>query len=215
MVAIPLKKQTNYNELRFALRSLCKVYPDCEVIIIGSLPSWIKGVEYIEYPDANHYEWKSKNIFEKTLKAFELTDRILFMNDDHILLSPVTYSHHKGRLIDNIKARNPIGCYTQTLMNTYERFGDIMDLDTHCPIWYDKEKFEPLKELDWSRMHGYGIKSSYCALNNIEGDFYPDLKFMNRIDRWQLIDRLYFTVDDNCDLSELKNIFPDKCKFES
>lgn len=212
-VAIPLKQQNNYNELKYALRSLCKQYSDCQLIIIGpKLPDWITKITHIDFPDAKGYEYKARNIFEKTLQAFEVTDRLLFMNDDHILLAQVNYSHHKGKIADNIASRNPLGCYTQVLKNTEAAFGDVYDFDTHCPIWYDKEKFEKLTVLDWGKLWGYGIKSSYCAVNEIEGEYYPDLKFMDKIRDYT--DRLYFTVDDNCQLQGLQQLFPSKSKFE-
>ncbi len=213
ITVIPLRSQSEYEELRFALRSLCAQYPGTELMIVGpKIPDWMFHVEHIEYPDTIHYEWKSKNIFDKTCEAFNFTDRMLFMNDDHILLSPVDYSHHKGKLLDNILSRNPIGTYTRTLQNTYDVFGDVMDFDTHCPIWYDKEAFLRLKELDWSKEHGYGIKTSYCALNGIAGQFYEDLQFYDKIGDYS--GRLYFSTNDNCQLQGLHKIFKEKCKFE-
>ena len=208
-----MRAQNNYDELRYALRSLCSHYPETELILIGpQVPAWIKNVQHINFPDATFHEWKAKNIFDKTLAAFKHTERLLFMNDDHILLSPVNYSHHKGPLIDNIKGRNPIATYTVTLQNTYDVFGEVNDFDTHCPIWYDREAFNKLVELDWTKAHGYGIKTSYCAANGIEGEYYPDLKFMDKVGDYT--GRLYFTVDDNCQLLGLKNLFPEKCIFE-
>lgn len=212
-VAIPLKAQTNYNELRFALRSLCKYHPDCELLIIGpKLPDWIKGVSHIKFPDAQFHEWKSKNIYDKVVKAFDHADELIFMNDDHMLLAPVNYYHHKGKLVDHISKRNPIGTYTILLQNTYDVFGDVNDFDTHCPIIYKKTEFEKISSLDWSKPHGYGIKTSYCALNGITGEFYPDLKFNDAIG--DITGRLYFTTEDTCRLNGLSQLFPDKSKFE-
>lgn len=212
VTVIPLKQAPNYDQLRYALRSLAAHYPETELIIVGpELPKWCNAT-HIHFPDAKHYEWKSRNIYEKCLAAFKQVDEFLFMNDDHILLAPVNYSHHKGRLIDNIKARNPIGTYTVLLQNTYDVFGDVYDFDTHCPIFYGKQQFEKLLHLDWTKMHGYGIKTAYCAANNIEGEYYPDLKFNTVIG--DTTGRLYFTIEDGCQLVELKKLFPLPCKFE-
>lgn len=210
---IPLKQSTNYNQLKYALRSLVKYHPNTDLIIVGpQVPSWLINAKHIIHHDARFHEWKSQNIYQKCLAAFNEVDEFMFMNDDHILLSEVNYSHHKGKLIDNIKARNPIGTYTVLLQNTYDVFGDVYDFDTHCPIFYGKQQFEKLLCLDWTKPHGYGIKTAYCAANNIEGEYYPDLKFNTVIG--DVTGRLYFTIEDDCQLVELKKIFPDKSKFE-
>lgn len=213
IAVIPLREQDSYEELRYCLRSLDKYHPGIKLIIVGpKKPDWLINCKHILFRDAEHHEWKSKNIFDKTIAAFKHARNLLFLNDDHILFAPVDYYHHKGPLEMNIAGRNPIGTYTQTLMNTYKVYGNVNDFDTHCPIWYEKENFEKLWKLDWTVPHGYGIKTSYCAANNIAGEFYPDMKFMDKIG--DLTNRLYISTDDNCILNGFEKLFPYKSRFE-
>jgi len=211
-VAIPLKKQAQYNELRYALRSLSLQYPYAEVVLIGPvIPEWVTNIRHIIHEDAKFHEWKSLNIYNKIQVALKDYERVLFMNDDHYLLSGVYYSHHKGLL--TVEGRNPIGTYTKLLQNTIDALQTgAFDFDTHCPIWYDRDKFAALAALDWTKQHGYGIKSCYCGLNNIEGDYYPDLKFNGHIG--DVTGRLYFSTEDTCHIKGLKDLFPNPCVYE-
>lgn len=224
---IPLKKQSNYDELRYCLRALCLQYPDIRLVIVGpERPEWINRdceiFRQVWYEDAISYEWKSKNIFDKTLAGFRWSgqDKLLFLNDDHYILAPVDYSHHKGLLKDHIAKRNPLGCYTHTLQNTLQTLGEvgigkIYDFDTHCPIWYEYHRFKNFAHsVDWTKPHGYGIKTLYCSWHNIIGEYYEDIKFHESVKADEVKDRLYFSTEDGCRLNELEKLFPHKCKFE-
>ena len=210
MIFIPLRNQTSYEELRYCLRAIELHHPDQEVMIAGTLPNWIKNVIHLPFTDAIHHEFKARNIYLKIKEGFRYTDEMLFFNDDHIIQAPVDYLHHKGLMI--IENRHQNGTYTALLRNTLRQFPGCYDYDTHCPIHYNKEMFAKLETLDWNKPHGYGIKSSYCALNNLVGTFYPDLKFRHKIG--DIEGRLYFSTDDSCDLSKLKEILPNRSKFE-
>lgn len=210
MIVIPLKQQPSYNELIYCLRAIEIHHPEQEVMIVGSLPTWIKNVIHLPFKDGLHHEYKARNIYLKIKEAFRYCDEMIFFNDDHIILAPVDYIHHKGLMtIDN---RHTLGTYTALLRNTMAKFPGCMDFDTHCPIVYNKENFAKLEALDWNKPHGYGIKTSYCMLNGIVGGFYPDLKFRHTIG--DIEGRMYFSTDDSCDLSKLKEIYKNRCKFE-
>jgi hypothetical protein len=212
VIIIPLRIQPTYEELRYCLRAIEQYHPEQKVMIVGELPHWVRGVMHVSYPDNPHYEYKARNIYSKVAAAFKAVDcsELLFMNDDHIILAPVTYLHHKGVMDPN--DRHKYGSYTALMRNTVQVFGHVMDYDTHCPIWYNREMFSKLATLDWNKPHGYGIKTSYCALNNLQGEYYPDLKFDRAIG--DITGRLYFSTGDNCNLDGLKKLFPNKSKFE-
>lgn len=210
MIVIPLRYQPSHNELRYCLRAIQQHHPEQDVTIVGYLPDWCKNTYHITATDNPNHEYKARSIYEKILLAFEYMDEMLFFNDDHIILAPVTYLHHKGAI--DLTNRQSNGTYTALLRNTVTRFPGCMDYDTHCPIWYKRSMFEKLKELNWSKPHGYGIKTSYCMLNGLEGEYYPDLKFRQTIGNIE--NRLYFSTDDCTNLEPLKALFPKPSRFE-
>lgn len=206
MILIPLIAQPSYEELRYCLGAIENHHPEQPVMIAGALSSWIKNVVHLPATDHPHHEFKARSIYLKIVEAFKYFDEFLFFNDDHIILAPVDYLHHKGAI--DLSNRQSNGTYTALLRNTLQQFPGANDYDTHCPIWYNKENFAKLAQLDWNRPHGYGIKTSYCYLNKLEGEYYPDLKF--KITIGDINNRLYFSTGDNCNLSPLNKIYPNR-----
>lgn len=209
-VVIPLKKQGEYNELKYALRGLQVYYPDTNVHLIGAKPDWFTG-HHIEAEDDPDPVFKERNIYNKILLAFQHLDRFLFLNDDHHILAPVDYLHHRGTLAAHISTRNPNGSYTHTLRNTLA-IGAVNDYDVHCPIWYEKQAFDKLAALDWNKPWGYGIKSAYCHLNGLHGTEYTDMKFYHEIG--DIDGRLWFSTSNGCNLRKLVLMYPEKSIWE-
>ena len=210
MIVIPLIQQANYNELKYCLRGIEKHHPKEQVMLVGALPNWVKNVIHLPHSDSRHHEYKARNIFNKILSAFDYCDRMIFFNDDHIIFAPVDYYHHKGKM--TTEGRSPNGTYTALLRNTMQHFPDCNDFDTHCPIVYEKEAFLKLKNLNWCKPFGYGIKTSYCEINGIKGEYYPDVKFTKVVG--DITNRKYITTLDGCDLRPLDAVYPNKSKFE-
>lgn len=91
-LVIPLhKSRINYQDLRYALRSVEKYGNfDGEVVIVGEKPAWIKNVTHLKLTDDPNEWYKERNIYRKILKSFEVVgDNFIFMNDDHVLLKDV------------------------------------------------------------------------------------------------------------------------------
>lgn len=183
-------KKTNGAELKYTLRSIEKHLSGYGTLyIMGSPPVWLKNTLKIEVKDQPYTRRKEFNIFTKIKKACEhpnISDNFLFMNDDHFLMkdfhAPTFPYYHKGSLTDTMN-RNK-GDYRKTIVNArgFLRKKELpeTDFDTHCPIIYNKTKFlESMKGMDWSLDYGYAIKSLYCGLNGIEGEYYGDCKISN------------------------------------
>lgn len=148
----------------------------------------------------------------------------LFFNDDHFLLtpfSPDTY-HYSGTLLSELQQRRNLSdSYRKTIQNTIDKFGDMKNFDTHCPIFYKREILNSI-ELDWTKAHGYCIKSVYGHLSGIEGTQYPDLKIREQLaekEIKQLIKgRKYFSTGNYCFgralINVLEEIFPEKSIYE-
>lgn len=178
--AIGFGSTWNDQELKYSLRSIEKHLTNYRnVYIIGSLPSFInkKSVTHIPAIDRHGHE---RNIMEKVKIACstpEISDRFLFFNDDHYLLTRFDASrfpYYYDRTIDE-KLEKARGKYADSVRHTLHalkvRKVTRKYFDVHTPILYDKRLFpETMSQVDWdAQKNGFIVKSLYCNLNRIKG----------------------------------------------
>ena len=199
-VVIPLcQSKINFLDLRFALRSIEKFVPNLgEIFIVGEKPSWIKNINHIPFKEKMDDRWKERNIFKKIEFAFNngVGENILFTNDDIILLEEVKAHYpyyHKGSLTNALDTNT--GGYRATMAHTISELvrkgKEINNFDIHCPIVYNKEKFlETVGKLDWNINFGFGIKSMYCGLNDIQGEHMDDCKLRGRLTKEEVSEKV-------------------------
>jgi len=172
----------NDNELRYSLRAVEKHLTGWDrVFIIGRKPNWIQNVEFIEAKDDQGN--KEKNIAWKIIKGCQtdISDRFLFMNDDHILCANtgVNVPYYYSMTIQQmILRRNAGNVYRKAMQNTLDVYGfEAKYFDIHVPIVYDKKIFpEIMESLDWSKDGGYVVKSCYGNAIGAEGEVLQDHK---------------------------------------
>lgn len=226
-IVIPLGSGSRFNdiELMYALRGVEKYLSGVgNVFIIGPrIPRRITGVIHVEYDDSPESRHKEANIFLKIAAAcidFRVSDTFLFMNDDHYMLSQFNAEefpvHHKGDLKGNALNRNEHDPYGITLRNTLAVVGDqAMNYDTHCPILFNKERFlRSVGTVCWLKPFGYGVKTLYCCMNGINGEYYQDCKTDSPLTIPE--GRLYFSSHKGSSQMwrYLDAIFPNKSKYE-
>lgn len=213
-------------ELRYSLRSIEKHLKNYRnIYIVGELPHWIKNVTHVKIKDHAGLENKERNIYRKICAACEipgLSEDFIFFNDDHFLLQDIEAHqfpyHHKG-FMDN-EGRKYGESYLITLKNTMHLFTGTNNFDTHCPIIYNKKKFLSMP-LKW-KPYGYCLKTCYCNLNNIEGEYYEDCKIKPALNFETFMsvikDRIYFSIDNGAFKGELLKVleylYPVKSKYE-
>jgi hypothetical protein len=228
-IVIPLGSRSykNYTELRYCLRSLEKHLKGMgNVYVIGECPNWISGVYHLNGEDDARNRFRDKNILNKMITACKdewITSDFIMVHDDHYLLQDIQakafpYVHH-GPI--NIAG----GQYGYTKQNTIGILGNINDHDSHCPILFNKKKFlNTVPTVDWSKWYGYLIKTLYCVMNEIQAEYYPDLKI-----RWadtadeikRMIEgRKWFSIGDRCFdngavMAVLQELYPNKSKYEA
>lgn len=223
ILVIPLLNNNNYEQLRFALRSITTHHDVTRCILVGGKPKWYTG-EHIPHKDYGPI-YKEHNIRDKVLNAADYiasetvevgtqnsvaiddTD-FLFANDDHILLAPITKVYDKGSLLSCLSKRVGNGSYTRCLRNTYQRYGDVPDVDTHCPMMMNTELVKRTN-FEWPP-YGIGFKTCYAQENNIASETYPDCK----TDHLPKDRRLWFSMTDNFPVKELFALFPKPSIFE-
>lgn len=211
-VIIPVRNNPDNFTLRYAIRSICLYEQVDNVIIVGGKPAWFSGT-HIPHEDYT-LDRKEDNIRDKTFAGSKhTTGPFIFANDDHYLLAPLPpVTHNKGKLAECIKVRMPNGSYTRLLKNTFDIYGDVDNVDTHCPMVMTPEGVERCM-FDWPQW-GIGFKTTYAQENGVESVYHPDAK-INDVLRANLISSPYFSTAAGCrNLQHLKNIFPDPCRFE-
>lgn len=205
-LVIPLRNGGGYEQLRFALRSITTHHNVTDCILVGGKPVWYTG-QHIPFKDY----WpihKEANIRDKTIAGAELVQgEFMFANDDHILLQPITETYNKGLLSTNLAKRVGNGSYTRCLRNTLDHYGDIDNVDCHCPMMMTTEGVRKTA-FDWPDF-GIGFKTCYSQENGIESVYMEDCK----TDRMP-VNRQWFSLTDNFPVQKLVALFPKKCIFE-
>jgi hypothetical protein len=205
-LVIPLRNNGDFNQLRFALRSITAHHNITNCIIIGGKPTWYTGkhINHNEYtPD-----FKEANIRDKVLAAASIfTGEFLFANDDHILLSPIDRIWNKGLLSECLNKRIGNGSYTRCLRNTFEHYGDVFNVDTHCPMMMNTDEVKRTN-FEWPRF-GIGFKTCYVQENKLQSEYMEDCKT-------SIIPtgRQWFSLTDNFPIKQLVELFPEKSIFE-
>ncbi len=229
-VVIPYRHSAhNGLELRYTLRGIEKFFPDLEnIFIIGDCPGFLKNVIHIPTTESKERQFKALNIKNKLLLACQdkrVSDSFAMFNDEHFLLKPFTPTvHHAGKLEHSIRRYNSHQTYRNTLTNTLLFLKDGFDFDTHSPIVFRKDIFiRTVTKADWSRPWGYGIKSLYCNMAGIKGEFATDLKIKQSWSKENisgyLLNRPYFSLDDRAlnvaMFRVLEDLYPQKSIYES
>jgi hypothetical protein len=228
-MVIPLGNRSTVNnlELKYCLRSIEKYLKGVgKVFIIGECPDWLQRVIHIPKDDTPGIRFKERNIAEKISLACNdkrVSNDFLMVHDDHFLLQPFTaksfpYVHHGMITVGE-------GFYRKTKENTMRLFGQqIRDYDSHCPILFNKEKFlRAYNATDWTKWYGYLLKTVYCIYNEIQAEYYPDLKIRWMETKEEMLDaidgRRWFSIGDRCwgngyMKQVLEELYPNKSKYE-
>lgn len=212
LLVIPLLNNGSYDPLRFALRSITTYHHITDCILVGGKPDWYTGT-HIVHQDYGPV-FKEANIRDKVLAAASIIKhgnypslKFLFANDDHILLSSINAVYNKGLLSECLSKRVGNGSYTRCLRNTLEHYGDVLNIDTHCPMFMDA-KLVDKTNFEWPEF-GIGFKTCYAQENNISSVYMDDCK----VDDLP-VNRQWFSMLESFPLNKLVGIFPGKCKFE-
>lgn len=236
-IVIPIKSGSKNNniELIYAIRSLVlNLNTIGDIFVIGNKIYSLKGLKCIRCNDEKGSQFKERNIYSKIIKAIEhpeVTDNFIFVNDDHFLtkaFDPFNLPfYHKGTLTETID-KNP-GDYRKSLNHTRKfllsQGKSTLDFDTHFPIVYNKRKFLDIfthKCINWDQPFGYVIKSLYCNMSGIEGEFGGDCKIHHKMTyndiKDKISDRSFFSTSDGCMnedmIKVLKEFYPEKSEYE-
>jgi hypothetical protein len=233
-ICIPLNNRSTQKnlELRFALRSIEKHLRGVgEIFTIGYCPEWVKNVTHIPFEEDPRNRFRDRNIMNKMLLACKnerVSDDFLMVHDDHFLLADYEAGkfpyYHCGPMIPNV------GQYAETKKNTILALSvndDVTEVinnyDAHCPILFNKQRFLKITEIDWSKWYGYCLKTLYCVMNGIQGEFMFDLKIRMPLTCSSIMEllhgRSWFSIGDRCFSDGMKEVlqtlYPIKSRYEA
>lgn len=169
-VVYPLALQSDYTELKYSLRSIDTYLPKpFEVVIIGEkIPDWLNNVKWIQLPDVPNK--KQLSVRRKILAALELSDEILFMNDDFFFLkhSDIPYYVNGALKTYSYSGSKQLQVRLAELKKPSRHF------DLHYPIIFRKNFVNILENFPADCL----IRSAYCNYLGIEGEQISDCKFL-------------------------------------
>lgn len=222
-IVIPYRNDYPHKDLIYCLRSLERNMQGFgRLIIVGECPPIIRPDLQILCRDDSGYKWASRNIYRKIKEAAQASDKFLVVHDDHFQLTPILpefYPYYRrGPLNPEGKPQG----YAALLQNTLDQFPGANDFDVHCPILMTAEGLAKLDQLDWSKPYGYGIKTAYCVLNDIEGVQFADLKIKSPMTKDEILKLLegrnVFSTGSAAYTGQiekaLKHLFPKASKYE-
>jgi hypothetical protein len=233
-VVIPLNNRSTQKnvELRYCLRGIeQRLRGVGNIFIIGYKPDWVIKCIHIPAEDDPRNRFRDRNIMNKMVAACKdsrVSKDFLMVHDDHFLLgyycADMFPYYHCGPLVPGQGQYGKTKQNTISLLNEWDFMETINNYDTHCPILFNKEKFMRSVALaDWSKWYGYCMKTLYCVLNGIEGEYMDDIKIRMPLRHAKIMeqikDRKWFSIGDRC-CSEygmkdvLQELYPDKSKNE-
>ncbi len=163
------------NEIRFSLRSLEKNLKNMgRVFVVGECPAFLQNVIHIPATDEfNPNVNADGNIIRKVLAACKderLSDDFLFINDDHLVLTPVEADKvppfHKGNMQKYPPQYWKLNYWRTRLQRTMETLVQTelptYHFDCHTPIVFNKHQFvEIMQAFNYVDGVGLTMKSLY------------------------------------------------------
>jgi hypothetical protein len=171
------------NEIRFSLRSLEKNLTGMgNVFVVGECPAFLQNVIHIPAPDVFDPAVNADgNIINKVLAACadeRISDNFLFINDDHMILHPITASEvpmfHKGDMTtfdSDFWKFNYWRTRLKRTMQVLKQMGfSTFHYDCHAPMLFNRQSFENVMQyFDYSTAPGLTMKSLYGNATAVNG----------------------------------------------
>jgi hypothetical protein len=230
-IIIPLNNRSTQKnkELRYCLRSIERhLHGVGNVFIIGYCPEWVTNVIHVPFEEDPRNRFRDRNIMLKMLEACKdsrVSDDFLMVHDDHFLLADYEAGafpyYHMGPMNEGFGQYGETKQNTKSLLSFTDSFNNY---DCHCPIVFNKQLFMRSAALaDWSKAHGYCLKTLYCVMNGITGEYAEDIKIrmpynkdmINKI----IAGRKWFSIGDRCFehgmWDVLNELYPKPSKYEA
>lgn len=196
-VVYPLKKKSQYEELRYSLRSLKNIQHGKVIIAGAELPSWLSPNEVIWVP-VQQVEGESKfeNAERNWLEACKfngLSDDFIAMNDDFYFMKPVKRLryYHDGDLSEYIKYREELKDTSDNYMTAMQQTLKLLQehgikkpkgYTLHIPMVMNRHlriKLHKMFEHELSHGQFLLMKTLYANIFDMGGKKHVDVKYHN------------------------------------
>lgn len=210
--------ESQFNELIYALRSICLYQTHDSVMLVGDLPNWYTG----DHMTAEYVLGRPEfDVTKKILTAIpHISEDFILWQDDIFKLnnSPIK-PVYCDTLKHALQVRN-VARFYGIMLNTYTKFPDGFYYGGHTPMIINGKKFKECVDLHWDRdlipktIYGNyaGIGGELVADCKLRGthsyDFIKD--FINGKDYFSTG---HYSVNHDT-LRILDELFPEKCKYE-
>lgn len=232
-VVYPLKKKSQYEELRYSLRSLANI-PHGKVYIAGAeFPSW--GSDKLGFIPVPRIDGESRfdNAERNWLAACQflgLSDDFIAMNDDFFIMKPIDEipEYHNGELEAYMEYRKSLNdthevyltAMQQTIQLLRERgIKQPIGYTLHTPMVMNKHlrlRLHEMFQYELSHSQFLLMKSLYGNLFDVGGEKHRDVKFLSdNFDK----DETFLSTSDAMFKHEklgefIRDTFPEKSLYE-
>jgi hypothetical protein len=243
-IVIPLGTGSLFNnlELKYCLRSIEKYATNYSIILVGSIPDWIKDNKLYIIRANDMTNIPSQNIATKIAKYchnFQVEKDFLLFNDDYILTKEFDVNdnnvyYHKELAYHINKSFGTENEYIEYLMNTYKYLVDnkcpTYNYDIHYPSKMNTQLFKILYEsIEWQKK--MLVKSTYFnRFKSVPLREIVDVKINKPVSKIELLSLIKNTncfsygdngldgnklnLDSTTLIDYLEDNFPYKSKFE-
>ena len=142
-------------ELKYSIRSIYKNFKGkFHITVIGDIPDWIdqSKIRCIELNNININAQRQTKINQKIMKATELYDDFILMNDDQYIMRTITPQEliKPRRWYNDVNTKDVKTIFKIQVANTIHQLelnGNNwrQNMVSHCPFYYESDK---LKELN-------------------------------------------------------------------
>jgi len=227
-IVMPYKAAGTAQELRYALRSVEKNFPEVgDLWLVGDASIHLKGFRHIPNPlnqKSSYPMGNSVNAIRLACAHPEVPDNFLLFNDDFFLMQPYTpRTEYRCTLEEHIALfPNKNSAWTQTLANTYNYLKDRgveepLSFALHTPLPVNKHVMA--YELERASGRGVSARSVYGAtLDPIppRADHDSKVYWTTRGDwrSWDILSTENQVFERHPVGEYIKEAFPDKSRWE-
>jgi len=153
-IVYPYKHSELEFELKFSIAFVKKNFKGkFHITVIGDIPDWINQDEITCVPLDNHNinAQRQSKINQKILKASEMYDDFILMNDDQYMFKPLT--PEMLMIPRKIKPyRGEVTTFQKQVLNTLKELKAVgknseMNMISHCPYYYESSKIKELNSV--------------------------------------------------------------------
>lgn len=212
-IVVPVRSESknNHKELYYAIRGFQRHLNNIgDIFVVSDKEIDLEGLKFIYCKDDPELKYKERNIYRKILAACNddrVTEDFILCNDDQFLLADFDSDnlpfYYKEELYDTMMRNN--NNYRKSLNHTRKHLmknnKPTLDFDTHFPIVYNKKKFiTTFESINWNIDFGFVIKSLYCGMNDIQGEYGGDCKIHGKMTYQGIKDKIqgkkFFSTSD-------------------